>query len=507
MARARKPTWLIIGVLSLSGILSALQQTMIIAQLPVVPELYDVSPDDASWMITATLLTGAIGTPILSRLADMFGKKRMIVLSMLLLVAGSIIAVLPLGFVALIVGRGLQGVSAALVPIAMSIMRDELPRERLGFGLALMGGTIGIGGALGMSISGVLYESFGFDSIFWLSAIVGSLTLVAVMVTVSESSARVRGRFDLIGALMLAAALVGLLLGISKGGSWGWTSTETIVSFASSLVLFAVWFPVQLRTRVPMVDLRLAARRPVLLTNIAAVASTIAMFTNLLITAQQLQQPAPAGGFGLDPMTAGLWMLPPALTWFFLSPISGVLLARIGARNTIVVGCTALVGAYIYKLLMDSSAIEVVIASCLVHVGSTLTFAAIPAMIMSSVPVTETASANGVNSLVRSIGSATASAVVGGLLATIALPIGGVMHPKPEAFTIVVFVALGAAVVSMVVSLFIPRRNREPVVEPSVDQAPPVRAEIELDEMEVDEIEIVDVELEDEAGASVRSQG
>lgn len=459
--RRPKPTWIVVGTLSLSGILAALQHTMIIAQLPEVPVLYSVSPDDTSWVITITLLTGAIATPILARLADMYGKKLMIVVSMLTLVVGSLVAVLPLGFGALIVGRGLQGTSAALIPIAMSIMRDELPKERLGFGIALMGATLGVGGAVGMPLSGVLSETLGFESLFWLSALLGAVTVLAVVLVVRESPVRTRGRFDVLGAFLLTLALTGLLLGISKGATWGWASPPTLIAFGTAIVLFAVWLPTQLRTPVPMVDLRTAVRRPVLLTNISSFAGNAAMFVNLLVTAQQLQQPEQSGGFGLDPMTAGLAMFPPALTWLIMSPISGVLLNRIGARATLLLGSVLLVGAYLFRVLMRGSIAEVVIGSSLVHVGAALTFAAIPAIIMASVPITETASANGLNSLVRAIGSAVSSAVVGGVLAAVAVTIDGVEHPRPEAFLIVIAFAFACSVLALVIACFIPRLPRE----------------------------------------------
>lgn len=451
-----RPAWLTVGTLSTAGVLVSMQSMMVVTQLPEVPGIYSVSADDASWALIITLLTGAIATPILARLADMVGKKRMIVISLLTLVVGSLVAVIPLGYGMLLLGRGLQGASAALIPIGISIMRDELSAKRLPFGIALMGATVGFGGSLGIPLSGLLYEAFGFASLFWSVALVGSMVALGVMRVVRESPVRTPGRFDLVGAVVLALGLTGLLLGISKGATWGWLSIPTIVAFSSAFILFAFWFPTQLRTRVPMVELRTAFRRPVLLTNVAGFASNLAMFANLLITAQMLQQPVDAGGFGLSPMDTGLMMFFPAFTWMVMSAASGVLLSRLGARNTLLIGSSIAVAAYVFRVLIDDTVADVIVGSCLVYLGTAMASAALPSLIMSSVPLTETASANGVNSLVRAIGSAVASAMVGGVFAALTVD-GASAHPDPIGFTITLVISGAVGLGAVIVAVFLPR--------------------------------------------------
>ena len=167
--RRKSPTWAIIAVLSLCGTVVALQQTMVIPLLPDFPAILGVSPDDASWLVTATLLTAAVATPIMSRLADMFGKRLMMILCMVAMTAGSVVAALGHLFLTVIIGRSLQGFAAALIPIGISIMRDELPKEKVGSAVALMSATLGIGSALGLPLSGIIYENLGWQAIFWTS--------------------------------------------------------------------------------------------------------------------------------------------------------------------------------------------------------------------------------------------------------------------------------------------------------------------------------------------------
>jgi MFS family permease len=160
------PAWAITAVLSLSGTVVALMQTLVVPLLPDFPRILGVTGDDTSWLVTATLLTSAVATPIVSRSADMYGKQKMMLLCLALMVAGSVIAAVGGSFFWIIVGRALQGFSSALIPVGISIMRDELPKEKIGSAVALMSATLGIGSALGLPLAGILYEAFGWHSIF-----------------------------------------------------------------------------------------------------------------------------------------------------------------------------------------------------------------------------------------------------------------------------------------------------------------------------------------------------
>ena len=258
----------IVATLCLSGTVVALQQTLVVPLLPDFPEILGTTTDNASWLVTSTLLVGAVATPIVSRLADMIGKRRMMVVCMLVMVAGSVIAALRPNFALVVTGRALQGFAAALIPVGISILRDELPREKVPSAVALMSATLGIGGGIGLPASGLIYDHLGWQAIFWGSAAIGLALIVAVLAIVPESAIRTRGKFDYLGAVLLSIALTSLLLAISKGGTWGWTSERTFGLFLVALVVLVVWVPFELRVSQPMVDIRTSTRRPVLLTTL-----------------------------------------------------------------------------------------------------------------------------------------------------------------------------------------------------------------------------------------------
>src|SRR6478735_3385287 len=245
VGRTRRPTGAIIAVLCLAGTTVSLQQTLVVALLPSFAELLGVSGDDVAWLITATLLTSAVATPVVARLADMYGKRLMMMVCIALMVSGSLPALSSGSFLLLIIGRSLQGFSAALIPVGISIMRDELPREKVSSAIALMSATLGIGGALGLPLGGLMFSRLGWSSVFWLSVVVGVAIGVAVLLVVPESGVKTRGRFDVLGALMLSLALTCLLLVVSKGARW---SDELVLALLIvTAVTLAVWVPYTLR--------------------------------------------------------------------------------------------------------------------------------------------------------------------------------------------------------------------------------------------------------------------
>ncbi|HLS46575.1 MAG TPA: MFS transporter [Ornithinicoccus sp.] len=462
------PTLLIIVVLALCGTLVSLQQTLVLPLLPDFPAILDTTSDNASWLVTITLLTAAVGTPIVSRLADMFGKRLMLVLCLAFVIVGSAMGVLSDSLGPVIVARGLTGIGTCLVPVGISIMRDHLPAERVGSGVALMSATLGIGGAVGIPLAGVIYENFDWQMLFVVSGGFAVLMLVLVWMVVPESTVRTRGRFDYTGALLLSVALTCFLLAVSKAGSWGWTDRATITLVVISLLVLGAWIPLELRQGQPLVDIRTSMRRTVLLTNSASVLIGFAMFTNFLTSAQQVQMPTETGyGFGLSVIDTGLVMLPAGVLMVAMSPVAAWLIRAYGPRAVIIGGAIVIAVGFVLRAFLHNSVLEVMVASGISSLGTALAFAAMPTLIMRAVPITETASANGLNTLLRAIGTSTASAVVAAVFAAMTLDgvtIGGIENvPRFEAYQLVFWLGAVAALGGALVAAFIvrPRRGTE----------------------------------------------
>ncbi|MGO2619504.1 MAG: MFS transporter [Glutamicibacter ardleyensis] len=464
------PSWATTAVLALCGMVVALQQTLVIPLLPDFPVILGVSTEDSSWLVTATLLSAAIFTPVISRMADMYGKRKMLLLALAVMTVGSLVAAIGGSFGALIVGRAMQGFASSLIPVGISVLRDELPKEKVASAVALMSATLGIGSALGMPMSGLLYNAYGWESLFWVSAALGLVFLVGVLLLVKESKITTPGRFDIAGALVLSVILTASLLAVSKGASWGWTSPLTLGLFALALALLAGWIPLQLRINQPMVDLRTAVKRPVLLINVASFFLCVAMFVNMLITTQQLQIPEQTGyGFGLTVLVAGLAMVPSGLAMVVLSPVAGAMLNRWGGKPTMVFGGAIMALTYIARVFLDDAVWQVIVGATLVNVGVAFSYAAMPTLIMSAVPITETASANGVNALIRSLGTTVASALTGLILAAMVVEYNGVPLPSLNAMHLSFWLAALAAIIGIGIALFIPSGGHTPKADNNVE--------------------------------------
>jgi MFS family permease len=459
----------VIGVLASCGLSVSLMQTLVVPLLPQFPRLLGTSPATAAWLVTATLVAGAVGAPLLGRLGDMYGRRRMLLASLALMAVGSLIGAVAPGVELLIVARVLQGASMGVVPLGISMMRGILPPERVGSGVALMSSSLGIGGAIGLPITGLVAEHLGWRWLFAGAAVVSGLLLALVRAMVAESPERSGGRFDLLGAIGLAAALVSLLLAVSKGSEWGWGSPAVLGLLAASVVLFALWGRYELRTRAPLVDLRISARPAVLWTNIASVLIGFSMFAGFLLTIQVLQAPESTGyGQGLSLIVAGLVLLPVGAAMTVFSPLSARISDRRGARTTLIIGTAVLAAGNLWLAAIPPTVPLVMAATTVTSIGAALAYSAVPLLIMDAVPSTDTAAANSLNSLMRMLGTSSCSAFTAAVASGMIMQVDGRALPSATAFTTVYLTAAAAGLVAALIMAALPRigQRRERVAQP-----------------------------------------
>ncbi|MGW5648613.1 MFS transporter [Saccharopolyspora sp. NPDC003752] len=451
----------VVPVLAFSGIVVSLTLALMIPLVPKLPGMLNASAADAAWAITAALFAAAIATPTVGRLGDMYGKRRMLLFSLGVLVLGSVVCALSSGLAPMLTGRVLQGLSAGVIPLGVSIMRDELPSERLSGATAVMTASLGVGAALGLPAAAFIAENADWRTLFWMAAALGTVGAVLVVSLVPESGVRTGGRFDLPGAVGLSVALLCLLLVISKGADWGWTGGLTPGLLVAGLAVLAVWGWWELRAPQPLVDLRTTVRRQVLLTNIASAVFGFAMFAMSLVVPQLLQLPAATGhGLGQSLLVAGLVMAPNGLIMMAMAPVSARISRTRGPKVTLMAGALVVAIGYGLSQVMMSGIWQLVIVSSIVGVGVGLAYAAMPALIMAAVPVSETAAANSLNTLMRSIGTSLSSSVAGVVLAHLTIDLGGAAVPSLDGFRVVLTIGAVAALVALVIAAFLPGSAR-----------------------------------------------
>lgn len=450
------PSRRLVGVLAFAGLSSTFMFTLVIPIQARLPELTGASRDDTAWIVTITVLASAVAMPISGRLGDMYGKRRMVLVLIAVMTVGSVLAATVDSLAWIIVGRGMQGVMAGVIPLGMAIMRDTLPRRRLPGAIALMSATLGIGGSLGLPISALITEHLHWRVLFWMSAVLGIVVFFLIARWVPESVSRLGGRFDLLGALGLAAWVSLLLLAVTRAPVWGWNSPETLGAAAVGVAIGVVWVYGQLRVPVPLLNLRLAVRPSVILTNCTSLTVGFALFASNVLYPQILTLPQSSGaGFGLSLMMSSIFVMPSGLVILLLSPFSGRLAARIGPKRLLEAGCVVILCAYTFSLFCHAHVWEIVLANILIGVGIAFSFASVPLLIMGAVPQPETGALNGLNALCRSIGTTCASAAVGAILAQMTLP-DPPYYPSASAFEVAFIVAASAAAVALIIALFIP---------------------------------------------------
>ncbi|WP_055617870.1 MFS transporter [Streptomyces phaeochromogenes] len=459
--RTRRPSGSgIVPVLAFAGIVVAVMQTLLVPVIKDLPELLGTSPSNATWVMTSTLLAGAVATPIMGRLGDLFGKRRMLIASLAVMVVGSLIAGFTSELLVMIVGRALQGFAMGAIPLGIGLMRDGLPREKLGSAMALMSSSIGVGGGLALPVAALVAQHTDWHALFFGSAGLGALSILLTLVFVPESPMRAVGTFDVWGALGLSAGLVLFLLPITKGSDWGWTSGTTLGLFGAAAVVLLLWGLMELRVKAPLVDLRTTARPAVLFTNLASIMVGVAFYAVSLVLPQLLQLPTSTGyGLGQSMVVAGLCVAPLGLTMMFTAPVYARISAKYGPKVTLMIGMLIIAVGYGAGLGLMSAAWQTIVIAVVLGAGIGLAYSSLPALIIGAVPASETGAANGLNTLMRSIGTSVSSAVIGMVLANTANQVGGMAVPTMHGFRVSFLIATGAVLLGLVFAAFLPGRR------------------------------------------------
>ncbi|MFR9796889.1 MFS transporter [Streptomyces sp. MS06] len=448
----------VVATLALAGTVAAIMQTLVTPLIAEMPQLLHTSASNAAWVITVTLLVAGVCVPVSGRLGDLFGKRRMLLVCAVPLVAGSVVCALSSTVVPMIVGRGLQGMGMGMVPLGIALLRDVVPAEKLSGSIALVSASMGIGGAVGLPLAAAVAQYANWRALFWGAAGLALLIGVLIFFVIPDVPAGARGqRFDAPGALGLAVGLVSLLLAISKGADWGWGSGTTLGLLTLAAVALLAWGYWELRTRDPLIDLRTTARPPVLLANAASILVGVGMYAFMLIAPQLLQFPEATGyGLGQSMLAAGLWMAPGGVMMMIVSPLGGKLINARGAKFALACGALVISLGYGLAQFLMGSAWGLMVVGIVVNSGVGLAYGAMPALIMSAVPLSETAAANGFNTLMRSLGTTIGSAVIGVVLAQMTVSLGGYSLASEGGFRTGLAIGCGVALLSAAVASLIP---------------------------------------------------
>lgn len=430
---------LLLAVLSFS-----LLQTLIVPALPALERDLHADTGAASWLISAFLVASSVGTVILGRLGDIFGRKRLLLVSLGILAAGSLLAALSDSLGLLIAARAVQGLGAGTFPLAFGLVRELFTRERVPVVIGTISAAFGIGFGVGLVAPGPLIDAFGWPSLFWASLILVAIAAAAVLAFIPAARHASGGPIDWTGATVLSVALVALLLGISQARSWGALATVQLVVLA--VVAFIAFVLIERRAPAPLMNLGVLRRRPVAAANLTALIIGFGMYGAFTLVPQLVQTPVSAGyGFGATVTSSGLCLLPMAVTMLFAGPVAGRLGPRIGYTTTLVIAC--LISAVGFGLLAigRDQGWAIATGAGIIGIGIGFAFSVLANVVVAAVEPHQTGEATGVNTIVRTIGGAigaqTAAAIVTAHLTSTG-------YPDPAGYTI----AFAVSAISLVLA-------------------------------------------------------
>jgi EmrB/QacA subfamily drug resistance transporter len=449
---ARRPHYnLTFAILAIAGIAFALLQSLVAPALRTIQTDLHTTTTAVAWVFTGYLLAASVATPIVGRLGDMFGKKRMLVVTLAIVAAGTLVAALATSIGVLILGRVIQGAGGAIFPLAFAIIRDEFPRERIPTGIALISALLGVGGGLGIILAGPITEHLSYHWLFWLPLVAVVVAGIAAQVVIPESPIRAPGRIDWVGAGLLTGWLVALLVGVSEAPAWGWGSARVLGLFGVAAVLLVVWVRFEDRVEGPLVDMQMMRLHPVWTTNLTALLLGAGMYSSFVLIPEFVELPASGGvGFGASVTEAGLFLLPATLGMLFVGPLSGRLATSFGAKVPLVLGCFLTALSYTWLAAEHASSWDVYLSTALMGAGIGFAFGAMANLIVAAVRPDETGIATGMNTIVRTIGGSLGSQISASIVAA----------STDSAFTTAFAISAGAVLVSFLVSLAVPGRRR-----------------------------------------------
>jgi EmrB/QacA subfamily drug resistance transporter len=457
---------MILAVLSLGGISYALLQSLVVPALPEIQASLHTSESAVAWVLTAFLLSASVFTPIIGRLGDMYGKERLLLVVLVALAVGTLISAVATSLWLMLLGRVIQGAGGGIFPLAFSIIRDEFPNPRVPGAIGLVSSLLGIGGGAGVVFAGIVTQNLSYHWLFWFPLVMISVTAFLTWRYIPESPVKTPAHINYRAAALMTLGISAVLLAITETSTWGWGSPKTLGLLAVGTLVILAWIREELRSREPLVDMRMMAIRGVWTTNTVAFLIGIGMYSSFILLPEFVQEPTSTGyGFGASVTVAGLFLLPATIAIVIVGQMAGILERRIGSRGSLIGGTLFSLACYALLVTNSGSELDIYIAAGLLGIGIGLSFSAMANLIVQNVPQEQTGVATGMNAVTRTLGGAFGGQLAATLLAS-NLGAGG--DPTSTAFTLSFLMCLIALVAALGFALLVPRRSANDLAEDAV---------------------------------------
>jgi MFS family permease len=448
----------ILSVLVIGGGAFSLIQSLVAPALGTIQRELDITAIGAAWIFIVSLVSTSVVTPLVGRLGDMFGQKRVLLLSLLTLALGSLVCALADSLAPLLVGRALQGAGGGVFAAGYGIIRDQFPAPHVRFGVGVLSSSLGVGGALGIVLAGPIADNLSYHWLFWIPLFTAAATAAAAALLVPESRVRAPGRIDWWGAALFFGWLCALLVAVCKAPAWGWAAPETLGLVVGGVAAAGAWIALESRTLEPLIEMRMMRLRGVWTANAAAFALGFGVFSSFVMVPQLVQNPAATGaGFDASVSEAAFFLLPASVLLLALGPLAGRIADVVGARLSLLAGALVCSAAFALLAFANDERWHVYLASALIGVGMALAYGSMAMIVVEAVPAGQTGVASGMNLIMRTVGGAAGTAVAASIVAADA---GAAGFPGEASFKATFLIFVGGAVCAALAALAVPRPRR-----------------------------------------------
>lgn len=449
-----------LAVLSTAGLAYAVLSSAVVPALPTIQHSLNASETGVTWLLTGYLLSASVGTAILGRLGDMHGKERVLLYTLLILAAGTLLAAVSHSLAVLIVARVIQGVGGGIFPLSFGIIRDEFPPERVPGSIGLMSAILGIGAGFGIVVGAVIVEHLPWQWMFWLTLVVIAVAAFCTWRFVPESPVRVPGRLNWPAAILMSVGISTVLIAISYTTTWGWGSPKTLGLLAAGLLVCCAWVAVEVRSREPLIDMAMMRVRGVWTTNLTAFLLGAGLYSSFVVFPQLAQLPKSTGfGYGASIVLSGVYLLPSTVGMVVIGSLAGPISKRFGSKRAVVAGSAITAVAFALLALEHAHPYDMLASAALMGIGIGLAFAALGNLIVQAVRPEQTGAAAGMNTVMRTIGGAIGGQLAATLIAANTAPDG---LPTVTGFTDTFVMASCFLVVCTLAALLVPGRRTAP---------------------------------------------
>jgi MFS family permease len=448
-----------LAVLSIAGLAYAGLSSAVVPALPTIQHDLHTTLTGVTWLLTGYLLAASVATSIIGRLGDMYGKEKVLLWTLVVLIFGTLLAAVASSLGVLIIARVIQGAGGGIFPLAFGIVRDEFPADRVAGSIGLLSSILGVGAGAGIVLSGVVLQHLSYHWLFWIPLVIIVIAAVMTWRFVPESPVRVPGKVNWLAAAVMTAGISAALLAISETTVWGWGSPKTLLLLAGGLALCGLWVWIEKRSREPLVDMTMMRVRGVWTTNAAAFLLGAGMYASFIVFPQFAQLPKSTGfGFGASVVVSGLYLLPSTIGMTTLGLLAGRISARFGSKAALVVGTLFTALSFTMLAVAHRHPWELLVAAGLLGIGIGLAFAALGTLIVQAVPSHQTGVATGMNTVMRTLGGG-----LGGQLSATFIAAHMLRgEPTVTGFTETFLMATGFLVVALLAGLLVPTRAAVP---------------------------------------------